>query len=254
MPFAPRPVASCLRQGLACCPPTPSLQSPGSPTGHFHAVHQRAAPDISLPHRGREVRPVLRASVHKCTDAGTARIRPTLSQIVPREKRLSGRRVRSASCCIIMISDRDIAFSVSEKPSWDKRPRMRSKMSPLFTISVESFPAAEALPFPALRRSEDPLVPFSSVGAGQSRSNPHRSRKHRGCRYAAPRCPQLRIHEIFVISSTSRDRLRISVAAFDPSKNILSSNVNTIQPQDCIAKPLGQPEQLSCVTPSPERG
>ena len=48
-----------------------------------------------------------------------------------------------------MISDRDIAFSVSQKPSWDKRARMRSKMSPMFTISVESFPAVGALDSPS---------------------------------------------------------------------------------------------------------
>ncbi len=125
-----------------------------------HAVHQRAAPDISLPHRGREVRPVPRASVHKCTDAGTPRIRPILSQIVPREKAPSGRRVRSASCCIIMISDRDRAFSASQKASWDKCARMRPKMSPMFTISRRAIPApATAVGYTRSERNGSPGTP-----------------------------------------------------------------------------------------------
>ena len=48
---------------------TPGLQSPGNPTGPLHAVHQRAAPDISLPREGRAGQPVLRGRVHQCTDA-----------------------------------------------------------------------------------------------------------------------------------------------------------------------------------------
>ena len=111
-----------------------------------------------------------------------------------------------------------------------------------------------ALPFSALRRSEDPLVPVSSFGASRNRLNLHRSLNHRGCRYAAPRCPQLRIHEIFVIFSRSRDRRRISVTAFDPSKKILSPDVNISEPEDCIAEPLGQPETTVTRNSNPGKG
>ena len=59
----------------------------------------------------------------------------SLSKIARSEKRRSGPQVRSATRYIFVISDRDCAFSASQKASFDKSSRMRPKSPSMFTIS-----------------------------------------------------------------------------------------------------------------------
>ena len=136
---------------------TPDLQSPGNPTGPFHAVHQRAAPDISLPIEAAKsgLFPAPQyTSVRMLEDPESVQVCPRSSNA---KKRLSGRRVRSASRSIIMISDRDTAFSASQKASLDKCARMRSKMTPMFTISRGPFPhPATAVGYTRFERNGSP--------------------------------------------------------------------------------------------------
>ena len=70
---------------------------------------------------------------------------PEIVQLCPRssnaKKAFQDRQVHSASRSVVVISDRDRAFSASQKASLDKSPRMRPKISPMFTISPGAIPA-----------------------------------------------------------------------------------------------------------------
>ena len=128
-PPVPRRVASRLRQRLACDPATAAGQSSGKPTGTVHAVHQRAAAKYT--------------SGQTLEDPETVQLCPRSSNA---KKAFQGQQVQPTSHCVVVISDRNRAISASQKASLDKSPRMRPKISPMFTLSVDDFLRSEPWP------------------------------------------------------------------------------------------------------------
>ena len=121
---------------------------------------------------GQSVPPRLLTSAQ--ADAKRTLKRPTLSEIVQCEKCLSGRQPRSASHSAFVISDADRAFSVSQNASMDKCPRMRSQISPMFTICRRVIPGPP-------RSSSGPVHRTKIKNKMKSIDDPDSAPKNRPC-------------------------------------------------------------------------